>query len=1774
MSTILHKFFQKSLFLSLILFSCMALQAEKPNAEGALKTAQDFFKSDTRQLVPAKTIQPIALIQRYKSPESKHASVFVFQNQTNGFVIVAQNNGESAVVGYSPNGVFDATTLPQQLKALLSLYEDSIGMNAAVTAKIKMATPVMTPLLDEKGISLNQFGHETVGNCPTGCVATAFTQVMCYYQYPSKGKGSHCYTHTTYGQLCADFENTTYNWNNPTSEDYQLLSYHVGIAMDMNYCGAKLGSFISGSAPYKWGYEKAMSTYFRYFLRNGSTESYFIKNEIDNRRPIYVELPGDPGHAVVLDGYDTDGFFHINFGWGGQYNGYYVLNSNSTFNVGYKFGTNISAAYFISPTAIKTNVQDSLALVAIHNGLGGTTGWDLTRPVNSWSGVLVVNERVTELSLNNGNYLIYKGIIAPEIGQLTAMKRLNLLGQLDGSLPETITNLTSLTNLSIYGGAGTIKITLPANIGNLVNLETLIIPMKCEGALPTSIGNLTKLKILDLNSGNLSGNIPAEIGNLTNLTTLNLWKNKITGSIPGSIVNLIKLESVILSENQLSGALPNNIGNLTELTTFTLNDNQLSGTLPQSIGNCSKLIILSLYNNQFSGEIPASLGNLLSIKSLNFSNNKFSSLPNEMGNWSNLEELNINTNQIVSIPESVNNLTKLKSLDAGNNQIAELPDNFGFLPSLNDLNLSFNNITVFPDALCQLTKLQSITFRKNKLEKFPSSIKLLPTTLTYLALDDNELRSPIPKELLEKGLTLLLSNNHFTFEDIPASSKFKNGVGNQKPVNLTKKIFKAAIGDTVKIDIRQIAPFSLTTNQYNWVSVNRNKVVSSTPNPILTVIIDEKTINNKYYCSVSNPSSPMYSYTDFGYTYTFPCMSSVNTDTLSFQLATEEELISEKYDGKFVVSAKNVLAKTVEDKIVTLVPPLKVRGTVQWQASSDGKTWHDLSDIMSQNDLKSNFVSVKSNELILSPKTPAFYRCSVTDLNCEPLYSDTIKVNPYGKVMYDAIVNSATQTKTIKVDSIEVTLPKGIYDKDFRLTIVKLDDQPSALSDVKLGTAYDVTVSFADTFGTRLLIKLKNIDKKTFDKRYIHNYKAVYLDKNTHQWVTYDNSYISLQDTTMVFETNHLTVVNTGYWNKWNGYDKVYERNNIHVYYKSDEEAFMRTTYGKKQTTQPWHVADVPVMVQDVTEYLVQIRKKFQSSGVPIPDVFEVYIKQMDDADGVVGVSGMINDYLTIHTFTENPINLRGVLAHEYMHYTQAKYMSPDPGNIFWMEANAHLTDRLVWDEAVIPICESDNYLLNGRKAENSIYNFLSNSWDYWDRGFWSQNLFGELNYCYLAGTFIHYMRSYSLSEKKLNPIALLKETTQWSGDTWRTYLSNYVAFSMNSTLGDEYDNFVKYLLSGENKNLTILNTEENPYSYLIKNCGSENNGTFVKRLVYNFAKDENEQQKDNVEMKIPYLASKVLLLYNQTADRAMVVNYKRLHTFNRDNKIYYGKYDFKTKKTTYVDISDSTKYNIFIEARSEKSVKENQNICFLLLVNKKHQTNSLADFNASFELTATPVFDIEYLYSAWIAGADGNSLFVHTNSQGNKDAFNLSGVHLTINSANVVSHIVNNYSTNRTIINDSTYVVDIAFGDETRSEYNDIGSLPGIQISDKQIRIEYNYIAATMKLRSVAKFTNKYETIYDEKPKIVLGSVWYDDTKLDLKNLNTMTISSGGDNTLLRTNNSTETQSVVEKMSDSHREVRYDNVTGLVSMDETTTYVSTDYSGGDVVLKVLLKMK
>jgi hypothetical protein len=112
-----------------------------------------------------------------------------------------------------------------------------------------------------------------------------------------------------------------------TTEMKAALSFACGVAAHQVYTASVSGTF---------GIEQAWES----FQRFGFSESYVIyptdtslntqiANNIKVALPVQLGLlvdpPGSGGHNVVVDGYNTDAFYHFNFGWGGSANGWYTL---------------------------------------------------------------------------------------------------------------------------------------------------------------------------------------------------------------------------------------------------------------------------------------------------------------------------------------------------------------------------------------------------------------------------------------------------------------------------------------------------------------------------------------------------------------------------------------------------------------------------------------------------------------------------------------------------------------------------------------------------------------------------------------------------------------------------------------------------------------------------------------------------------------------------------------------------------------------------------------------------------------------------------------------------------------------------------------------------------------------------------------------------------------------------------------------------------------------------------------------------------------------------------------------------------------------------------------------------------------------------------------------------------------------------------------------------------------------------------------------------------
>ena len=307
---------------------------------------------------------------------------YVFNISEKGFVIVSAWDVTFPILGYSAEGNFFGEDIAiaqsnpeaQNIMSFLSSYAESIDslrqvthitkeLREAYTTSLKgevvgdalRATNNIAPLLGD--IKWNQSPYYNA-YCPTGtpvgCVATATSQIMRYWKYPPRGTGSH--TSTSDG-LYANF-NKSYNWDNmpaatlrQQNHDVAQLCYDVAVGLNMQF-----SQYGSGT----WQYYVPTLLVDHFYYKNTAKDIYrsnyssnqwvnIVYNELANDRPVQYAGAGSTGagHSFVCDGY-ANGYFHINWGWGGMSDGYFLLHALDPYslgtgggNGGYNYGQDI-----------------------------------------------------------------------------------------------------------------------------------------------------------------------------------------------------------------------------------------------------------------------------------------------------------------------------------------------------------------------------------------------------------------------------------------------------------------------------------------------------------------------------------------------------------------------------------------------------------------------------------------------------------------------------------------------------------------------------------------------------------------------------------------------------------------------------------------------------------------------------------------------------------------------------------------------------------------------------------------------------------------------------------------------------------------------------------------------------------------------------------------------------------------------------------------------------------------------------------------------------------------------------------------------------------------------------------------------------------------------------------------------------------------------------------------------------------------------------------------
>ena len=368
-------------------------KAESVSKSEAFNTAQQYLLSKGKILnqsrAPYRSVRSVV-----GQPQSAYYYVFNAEGG-NGYVIVSGDDRTPEILGYVDKGSFDEENIPENMKSWLQLYVDQIKFLAdnnitvdkravkarALARATRHSVPVMLTSRWNQGkpynITCPKYYLEDDENETTalpqkigpaaGCVATAMAQVVNFYKYPAKTRlviPAYSITYTskkngsqkTVSQKAIprntpiDWDNMrdTYNWEdghvaNAQDSAVANLMHMCGQAVQMHY-GPSSGAVTSNAKDFfinTLGFDDSA-----YWVDRSSCsiDEWFdlIYDELAAGYPVLFNgHSSGGGHAFVLDGFDGEQLFHVNWGWGGSSDGWFLV---GILNPGDNSGTGASSS--------------------------------------------------------------------------------------------------------------------------------------------------------------------------------------------------------------------------------------------------------------------------------------------------------------------------------------------------------------------------------------------------------------------------------------------------------------------------------------------------------------------------------------------------------------------------------------------------------------------------------------------------------------------------------------------------------------------------------------------------------------------------------------------------------------------------------------------------------------------------------------------------------------------------------------------------------------------------------------------------------------------------------------------------------------------------------------------------------------------------------------------------------------------------------------------------------------------------------------------------------------------------------------------------------------------------------------------------------------------------------------------------------------------------------------------------------------------------------------
>lgn len=382
---------KKTLLTLLAFMVAVAVNAGQVSKQQALLKAQQFMPG--KQFGEARSYARGTNI-------SEEEPFYVFNADNNGgFVIVSADDRTTEILGYSSAGHFDMEQMPDNLKWWLDGYVrqiEALGSSAKPVQKARVrgadSWEAISPLIqtqwnqyypynkmcpDRNGYVLGDANFDTghlmtddqiYYHCVTGCVATAMAQMMYYYKLPVNCPDIPSYITERKSWTMKALEATTFAWDkmkktytgsetDESADAVAKLMRYCGQAVEMDYNLQSYGGSSAGLSPYDmahyFGFGKNAREVMRCSYPEKDWESMIYKElSAESPRPVFYRGSSySGGHMFIVDGYDGKGLFHMNWGWGGMSDGYYVLSLANSDELGAGGGTS-KDGYSVDQSAI------------------------------------------------------------------------------------------------------------------------------------------------------------------------------------------------------------------------------------------------------------------------------------------------------------------------------------------------------------------------------------------------------------------------------------------------------------------------------------------------------------------------------------------------------------------------------------------------------------------------------------------------------------------------------------------------------------------------------------------------------------------------------------------------------------------------------------------------------------------------------------------------------------------------------------------------------------------------------------------------------------------------------------------------------------------------------------------------------------------------------------------------------------------------------------------------------------------------------------------------------------------------------------------------------------------------------------------------------------------------------------------------------------------------------------------------------------------------------